>query len=518
MQKVSHKTLFEKLRDDYVISRCTMYAHWTLPQLMADFEVNTDGSVVVERDYQEIGALLTNHLSSKLARLLFPADHPFFRMHLAAKTERELTAQGITKEEAQSGIAQMELKASKQLFVNASYAQLILLLKHLIVTGQALLYRDTKKQRTVTYGIQSFVTRRDGAGDVLDCVLREFTYAEALAPDMREELKRRDKAKYSRDEQRVELYTRIQRRWQGDVLGYEVTRAVDQYDVGTAEWYPQHLCPWRVVHWSIIPGEHYARGMVEDYAGGFAKLSDLSESAALYSIEMMRVVNLVSAGSGTDIDDLQQAESGEYVRGDPASVQAHEAGDAAKLQQVASEIAAVYSRLSRAFMYGANTRDAERVTAYELQREAQEAEHALGGVYSSLAESLQMPLAYLTLTEVSDDVLPGLVTGQVKPDIVAGIPALGRSSDVQNLVAAAQEAAAVIPVLQQLDNRVDPKKLLDIIFAGRSVDPSLVFKSKEQMSEEAKAMQQQQQGQQQITQAADLADQAAQLQQLQGQV
>lgn len=517
MAKVSHKALFEKLRDSVVIERCTQYAHWTLPQLMADFSAQQGGRLVVERDYQEMGALLTNHLSAKLAKLLFPASHPFFNIKPMPAFIKAALDDGVSSTDLNAGLARLEMDATEQLFLNSSYAQLILALKHLIVTGNVLLYRDKEAQKSTAYGLQSFGVRRDGRGELVDCVLRECTYVEALSPDVQEILKAADKSKYSRPEQYVELFTRIHRTYMGNRVVYEVTQEVDLIPVGEPSTYPRHLCPWTVPTWSLIIGEHYGRGLVEDYAGGFAKMSDLSEAAALYGIEIMRVVHLVAAGSGTDIDDLMQAEHGEYVRGDPNTVSAHESGDAAKLQQVLGNVAEVWGRLSKAFMYEANTRDAERVTAYELQRDAQEAENALGGTYSSLSSSMQVPLAHVILTEVNSDTLPGLISEELKLSIVAGIPALGRSSDVQNLLMAAQEAGAIVPALAQLDNRIDPKKVMDLIMAGRSVDVSLIHKDKKTLEAEARASEQAAQGERQMMQAADMADQANQMQQLQQQ-
>ncbi len=515
MAKCSHKALFTKLRDTTVIDRATQYAHWTLPQLMADFTATQGRRVYLERDYQEVGALLTNHLSSKLARILFPTTTPFFKIKPSEEFIQTATAEGVSNTDLNSGLARLEMDATQQLFLNASYSQLILALKHLLVTGNVLLYRDDKERKSVAYGLQSFVIRRDGKGEMVDCVLKECTYVEALPYDVQEILKVRDKARYNRPEQYVEVYTRIHRVYVEGRQVYEVTQEVDETPVGEKSVYPKHLCPWTAPTWSLIIGEHYGRGLVEDYAGGFAKISDLSEAAALYGIELMRVVHLVAAGSGTDIDDLMAAEHGEYVRGDPNTVAAHESGDAAKLAQVTQEIAAVFARLAKAFMYEANTRNAERVTAYELQRDAQEAENALGGVYSALTASMQVPLAHIVLTEVNSEVLPGLISEELKLSIVAGIPALGRSSDVQNLLAASQEAAAIVPVLVQVDNRIDPKKVIDLIMAGRSVDTSLINKDKATLDAEARADAQAAQGEQQMMQAADLADQANQLQQLQ---
>lgn len=515
MANISHKALFDKLRDTTVIERAVQYAHWTLPQLMADFTATQGRRVCLERDYQEVGALLTNHLSSKLARILFPTTTPFFKIKPSVEFVRATIEEGATEIDLNSGLARLEMDATQQLFLNSSYAQLIHAIKHLIVTGNVLLYRDQKEQKSVAYGLQSYVVRRDGMGEMVDCVLRECTYVEALPWDVQEILRSKDKAKYSRPEQYVEVYTRIHRVYVQGRQVYEVSQEVDVTPVGEVSTYPKHLCPWSAPTWSLVIGEHYGRGLVEDYAGGFAKISDLSEAAALYGIEIMRVVHLVSAGSGTDIDDLMNAEHGEYVRGDPNTVNAHESGDAGKLLQVANEIATVFARLAKAFMYEANTRNAERVTAYELQRDAQEAENALGGVYSSLAASMQVPLAHIALTEINSSILPGLISKELKLSIVAGIPALGRSSDVQNLLAATQEAAAIVPALVQVDNRIDPRKVMDLVMAGRSVDVSMIHKDKATMEAEARASQQAAVGEQQMMQAADLADQANQLQQLQ---
>lgn len=514
MARISHKALFEKLRDTTVISKCEMYARWTLPQLMADvYTTKGVNAVVVERDYQEMGAILVNHLATKLARLLFPTSYPFFRVATSAEFEAVGANAGIPPNQIQAGLARLEMDASKRLFMNSGYAQLILALKHLIVTGNALIHRG--KNKCTTYGIQSFAVRRAGDGTMLDCVLREFTYVEALSPELQNALRAKDKQRYSRDEQQVELYTRVHRATKGDEVVYEVSQEIDTLPVGEGSTYPEHLCPWFVPTWSLLAGEHYGRGMIEDFAGGFASLSDLSEGAALYSIEIMRVVHLVGAAGGTDIDDLRNAETGEYVRGDAQAVQALESGDAGKLQQIENKIDRVFTRLAKAFMYQGNTRDAERVTAYEIQVEAQEAENALGGVYSALSQGIQVPLAHVLCTEAAPKSLAGLIDGSLKLDVVAGIPALGRTSDVQNLMMAAQEVATVVPIAQ-MDPRISPTKVVDLILAGRSVDTDAVFYSEEEQAAMQAAQAAQAQGQQQMLQAESLGAAAEQLNTLQG--
>lgn len=507
----SYKALFNKFRDTTVISRCEQYAKWTLPYLMADsLEISGSGRVIVERDFQEVGALFTNNLASKLVRLLFPTQYPFFQASASGEFAKLAARQGYDEDALRSLFARLEMTANKRLFINSGYASLILALKYLIVTGNVLLHRDSQNGTVTAYGVQSFSTRRDGTGKLLDCVLREFTTVEALPEALQQALRAANRTKYGRPEQVVEKYTRIHREFREGVEGHYVSQQVDCIDVGEASWYPANLCPWMAPTWILIPGEHYGRGMVEDYAGGFARLSSLSEAAALYGIEIMRVVHLVGAGSGGDVDEIADAESGEWVRGDPGAIQAHESGDAQKLVAVEAQLERVIGRLAKAFMYQGATRDAERVTAYELQRDAQEAELTLGGVYSTLSGGIQVPMAHILLVEVSDMTLAGLITGELQPDVTAGIPALGRSSDVQNLLLVGQELGVIAPIMQ-LDKRINPQKVVDVVFAGRSIDTSTLFYTPEEQQANAQAEQAAQQAQASMMQAGTLADNSAQI-------
>jgi len=509
MKAEKYSTLFTKYRDSTVIQKSIQYAKWTLPQLMADTVLHFDSTAEsLERDYQEIGPLLTNGLASKMASLLWPANRPFFKANLSKELVALAVQRGSTEAELNSRLAVVEVEASQALFVNASYNHLVLLIKRLIVTGNALLYRDSINKRISCYGVQQYSVRRDSQGIALDIILKEKQYFDALALDVQTIL--RTKKQY-KETAVVDLYTRILRVQTESGVRYDISQEIEGIKCGAEGSYTENLCPWRACTWSLLPGEHYGRGLVEDYAGGFAKLSDQSLAATLYGIEVMRLINLVAPGGG-DVDEFQNAECGEYVQGSPDMVHTHESGDANKLKEVYSEIDTTFQRLAKAFMYRGNTRDAERVTAFELRQDAMEADISMGGAYSVLSEGIQVPLAHWLVHEVQPDLLAGLITGDVKLDIVAGIPALGRASDVQNLVAAANDASVIIPVLLQTDPRISKIRVSDLIYASYSVDPEKILMSKEEQAESQAAEEQAQAAQQQITQAATLGDQQQQLQ------
>ena len=138
-------------------------------------------------------------------------------------------------------------------------------------------------------------------------------------------------------------------------------------------------------------------------------------------------------------------------------------------------------------MYTGQMRDAERVTAAEIRQVANEAENLLGGVYSLLAETVQTPIAYLTIYEVaraSGNLMLGVLNRTYKPQIVAGLPALTRAADTQNILQATQEAAAVVPALGQLSKRFDTEKIVELIFRNNSVDLDAISKSADQIAQE----------------------------------
>mgnify|MGYP001454434691 CR=1 FL=1 len=199
MKDLPHKARFERYRDDALIAKCERYAHWTLPYLMSDPDLNPRGmQVPVERDYQEMGALLTNNLATKLAALLFPVNVPFFEAAPSEKLIEDAKQRGIDETTLRSELANLTTAACKRVFHNGGYAQLVGAVRHLIVTGNVLLRRVAEDQTYIAYGLQHYSVRRDGMGRVMDTILRERADFETLPPDVQKELRRVNPGKYRR--------------------------------------------------------------------------------------------------------------------------------------------------------------------------------------------------------------------------------------------------------------------------------------------------------------------------------
>jgi hypothetical protein len=231
----------------------------------------------------------------------------------------------------------------------------------------------------------------------------------------------------------------------------------------------------------MVNGDSYGRGMIEDYAGDFAKLSALSLGLAKYEMASTRVINLVSPGAATDVDALAEAEDNGWVQGNPAEIQPYEVGVYQKIKQLSDELQVIYQRLALAFMYQGNTRDAERVTGYEIQQNAIEAEKALGGVYSQLSAGLHLPLSALLTNDVDPVIVQGVLKGNLKIDVLTGVAALGRSSDVQNLLTAIQELAAIIPAMMQISPRFDTDSVINTVLLAHNVPLDSVLLDDEEL-------------------------------------
>lgn len=504
-----YRERFNQLQDATVLSKVKDYARWTIPYIAA--EVQDNGmQAPIEGDFQSAGALLVNSLSSKLTGLLFPTTYPFMALELSQEGRRALEEvleeHGEDPSTLSNFLAVLTRDASAKCFTGRTFFQLVLAFKHLIVSGNVAVRRVPEEGSLMCYGLESFVVRRDGLGRVMEGIIKEKMYFHSLPEDVQQFLV--GTGHYGNNSEDltdrvVTQYTRILR----DGPYYVETVGIDQHVLGQ-EFVTLHevkKLPFIFPTWTLLHGEHYGRGLVEELKGDFAKLSELSEALTLYEIEMARVVNLVSAESFDAIDDLNAAETGEYVRATPGAVVAHESGSADKVQQLLADLEVVFNRLARAMMWRGNTREGERVTAFEIQQEIQEVEATMGGAYSSLAESFQLPLSYLLLYEVNESFMNAAVDlGVGHVGVTTGINALGKTSKAQQMIEAILQGAQTIEAAQ-MDQRLDPTKIMDLIFESKGLDITEISKSEEQLDQEAHAQMQAAEAQQDLEAADSMA-------------
>jgi hypothetical protein len=157
----------------------------------------------------------------------------------------------------------------------------------------------------------------------------------------------------------------------------------------------------------------------------------LSEALAKGMSIMADVKFLLRPGSVIDIDEIATAPPGEWLYGEEKDIYVLQLSKYADFKPIAEVLQEYKRRVGQAFlMNSATTRDKERVTAYEIRSNAQELETSLGGVYSLLSQTLQVPLAYLYLRRVNFPLLRGIVM----PKILTGLEAFGKINDLDKLM------------------------------------------------------------------------------------
>lgn len=507
-QITSFKSRFDDLQDATAIQKASIYGKWTIPYLAA--EPSKDGrQAPLEGDFQSIGALLVNSLSSKLAGLLFPTTHPFMVVNLTPEgrrvMEEALTSQGGSAEDLNVMLSNLVSTASSKAFSGRAFFQLVLAFKHLIVTGNVAIKRNEEEQAIQCFGLNNFVVRRDGLGRVVEAIIKEDVYFGTLHEDVQNYV--RNKGNLGADSadlrnRAVSKYTRIYRR----PNDYVVEQGIDDVVLGNefTSTYEKHKLPYIFPTWTLINGEHYGRSLVEDLKGDFAKLSAISEALAKYEIEALRVVFGVSAESFDAIDELSLADTGEYVRVSPGAVQVIETGAAQKVQYILEDFEVVFGRLARAMMWRANTRSGDRITAYEIRQEIEEVEAGMGGAYSALAENLQLPLSYLFLFETDSTLIDAILDAEAGGVyLTTGISALSKTTKAQRILEVLAEAGQAVEIASQMDQRIDPKRIVDLFFEAKGLDFSELKKSDEELQAEAQIQAQEAQAQQMMAQSSD---------------
>lgn len=496
-------SLYEKYKDTRLLLKFETYARWTTASVFPTYMEKTEleGNDITERDYQSTGAILVNNLASKLVQYLFPVSASFFRLKETDKLKKFLRETSSESTDVSQEIANLERLASERLFMNEGYAQLHQLMRILIVTGNALIYRNNGK--LTVYSPRNFVVLRDASGTVLDCILKEQVVFSRL-PLEAKLLFRADKKEFDT----LNLFTRIKLiSEEGKPDRYLVYQEIEDKAFGDKTFYHKNLCPYIPVVWDLVNSDSYGHGLVAEYAGDFARLSMLSEASAKYQLDACKVVNLVKPGATADIDALASASCGEYVSANPEEVVKSETGDAAFINAIDGIIMRLVNSLSIAFMYSANVRDAERVTAAEIRMKVAEVDKTLGGVYSKLSEQLHPAFAYLLCGEIAPKFGAAIASGALKIDLLIGTAALGRTGDVERLLQSMQVLGAIVPAAQQVSPRFSTEKIVDMVLLSNNIDTRTVMKSEEEIRAEQQQIQSQMQQLQQPQATGDAVGQ-----------
>lgn len=451
----------------------------TLPMLLPD--EGASHSTHFPTPFQGLGARGVNHLAASLLMSLLPPNQPFFRLALDEEAVRALGGVEEYKTEIDQSLSSIERAVMQEIEVKAIRSAVFEALKHLIVTGNALVYLGEDGIRV--FRLNHYVVKRDPTGKILHIVVKE-TVSPLGVPDEAKPLVQQRNA----TENSVDMYTCVHAI---DNNKYEAYQVVENTVLeSTRGTYREDSIPWLALRMNRVDGESYGRGYVEEYLGDLRSLEGLTQAIVEGSAAASKVLFLVNPNGMTRADVLSKSPNGAIREGMAADVSVLQVQKQADFGVALQAVASIRDRLNYAFLLAESTiRNAERVTAEEVRLTTAAVERQLGGIYSILAQEFQLPLVNRFMDVMSRRKrLPKVPKEFVKPMIITGVDALGRGNDLVKLDALLSGMAQIFGP-QAIAQFVNPQEYLARRAAALGIDTKGLIKSQEDMAAEAnKAM------------------------------
>ena len=473
----------------------------TLPYLIQEDLSSRPTHLKLHTPWQSVGAKSVVNLAAKLMLALLPPQTSFFKFQIRDDKIGEEFPQTV-KSELDLSFAKMERMVMD--FINASTDRVVVhqALKHLIVSGNALIFMG--KDGLKNFPLQRYVINRDGNGNICEIVTKELISRKILGEDLPVPLPNPpgDDGKTGSDDQDVEVYTYVKLDKNGRWVWHQ--EAFDNILPGSRSTAPKNTSPWLVLRFNTVDGEDYGRGRVEEFLGDFRSLEGLSQALVEGSAAASKVVFLVSPSSTTKPKTIADAGNGAIVQGRPEDIGVVQVGKTADFRTAAEQMQTLERRLSDAFLV-LNVRQSERTTAEEVRLTQMELEQQLGGLFSLLTVEFLIPYLNRTLHILQrNKVIPKIPKEAVRPQIVAGVNALGRGQDQQSLVQFAQTLAQTMGP-EIMAKFLDAGEYVKRLAAAQGIDALNLIKTPETMAKEKEARMQQMQQQELLKQAGQLA-------------
>ena len=493
----SARSVYDKLTSDrsQFLDTAVQCSELTLPYLITE-DTYTRGRKRLIQPWSSVGSKAVVTLASKLMLALLPPQTTFFKLQVRDDKLGELDSPEIRSE---LDLSFSKIERTIMDYIAASNDRVVVhqAIKHLIVGGNALIYMGPDGLKN--YPLNRFVVNRDGDGNVLEIVTKEMISKDLLSDVLYDiEPGSESPESYEKDCP-VYTYVRLESgRW---VWHQEVFDKVIPKSRSTA---PKNASPWLPLRFNSVDGEDYGRGRVEEFLGDFQSLNALSQALIEGSSAASKVVFLVSPSSTTKPGTLAKAGNGAIIQGRPEDVSVVQVGKTADFSTAANMASTIERRIGEAFLQ-LNIRQSERTTAEEVRLTQLELEQQLGGLFSLLTVEFLVPyLDRIMLVLQRNGQLPKIPKEFVRPQIVAGVNALGRGQDRESL------SNFMLTITQTLGPEalmqyINPSEVIKRLAAAQGIDALNLIKTEEQLQQEKNAMQQEQIGQALVNQAGQLS-------------
>lgn len=431
-EEITAKDRFSNLDSDRgsTIDRAVLCSELTVPYLFME-----DGSSAqddLSREYvQGFGAKLVNNLVGKFALTILPPAQPFYRFSPTEEALQKVT-EGDTNfiNEVEKILSQKEEAVLR--FINKSRFREALYpaIRLSIVTGDSLIeIQDDDKYRV--FNMYNYVIKRDSSGNIIDLVIKEMINKNAVPDDINVG---------DTQEEEIELYTRME--LVDGVFNFYQEIDGNKFNEKTYKEFSEKFIS---LPFSYVLGEDYGRSYVEEHLGTFISLNKNLKIIVESGVVNAKTLFTVNPNGMTKYKDFVNAKNGDVIIGNETDIGVVRTNKFNDLQITYSLVQDYKKELSEAFLMGSSAvRDAERVTAREIQMIANELETSFGGIYTYLSGNVQLPIIKLALSRLDIK-----LANDVEVVITAGVEALGRNVEINKLNNMIQELMMLAQLVGQ---------------------------------------------------------------------
>ena len=475
----SQYTKMERDREQY-LERAREVAKLTIPHLYPPTGANE--ATEYPTPYQSVGSRGVTNLASKLMLALFPPQAPFFRLDVDELVYKQIEGDPKQKATIEQGLAKIEKAVMDSIETNNDRVAVYEALKHLIVSGNVLLKMSEDGLRT--YPLNNYVVKTDPQGKILKIIIKEGISPNTLSDKLRKNIG----DKLNDETKSLNLFTCIYREKKRFYVHQEIAK-----QKVFEKYYDLDKLPFIALRFNRIDGMNYGRGHCETFEGDLRSLEGLTRAILEGSSASSKMLFMISPNGSTRASSIAKAPNGAIIEGNAQDVSVLQANKFADFRVGYEMMGRIEQRLQFAFLLNASVqRQAERVTATEVQLVANELNDALGGVYGILTTEFQLPYINTKLNMLKEQkLLPNLPKELVKTKIIVGMEALGRASDRLRLLQFMSDLANTLGA-ERLAQYINLDDAIKKFAVANGIDTGGLIKSQEQIQQEAQAQQQQQ--------------------------
>lgn len=490
---------------EHYLDRARLNAKLTIPALMPPQALTQGGDLYIP--YQSIGAQGVNTMAEKIVDAMLPTNLPIHRTVVDDKALEDLSGDPTARAEVEAKLSSRDRAIQAEIegmMIRAQFGEAV---RQLLVSGNVLVVVPDQGNARV-YRLDKYVVQRAPDGTVLNVIIKESVPFELLPDEVQEALKENHADKLTKDsrgvvegDQPIALYTRYWRK------GKKMETQQYAYNVpipGTDGRWPLEESPVFALRMAYVDGEHYGRAYVDEYIGDLTAAEGLSRSIVEASAAAAKVVVMVKPNGLTKAKDVANAKNLDVITGLKDDVTMLTLDKFADLRVTQETLREISQRLSRAFLMASSVqRNAERVTAEEIRAMVSELESVLGGFYALMTTEFQLKFVQRVVYRMERAKTIAKLSAIKGPNgkpitglkIVAGLAALGRGQDLENLRGFIQDIAMVAQAEQLIGKDIHVGDLYLRLANGRNIDPKGLLKTPEEKQADLEVIQAQQQQQ-----------------------